>query len=222
MKKYYTVYKITNINTNKFYIGAHETANPEDGYMGSGVYIKRAQKKYGIKSFVKEILFVFDTAQEMYAKEAELVQIQEGSYNIMKGGHGGWSYAKSKITQDSHVKAKITKSTREYWEKTADQRKASGLRIAQLQKDPVVRQRQAKTLSRTMNSKEWQETVGKERAAKISTTLKLKAAKIITEERNKKVADAMRGRVCVTLHGQKKRVKKNDPILNHPDIQKGW
>ena len=34
--------------------------------------------------------------------------------------------------------------------------------------------------------------------------------------------EAMKGRICVTLRGVKKRVYPDDPILNDPDIVFGW
>ena len=70
---FYAIYKITNQINSKFYIGSHKTEDLNDGYMGSGKYLIHAQKKYGIENFKKEILFVFETADEMYAKEAEIV-----------------------------------------------------------------------------------------------------------------------------------------------------
>jgi len=89
---FYTIYKITNKINNKFYIGMHKTNNLDDGYMGSGKLLKRAVKKYGIKNFIKEILYVFDNEEDMKNKEKELVVISEQSYNLCEGGHGGFSY----------------------------------------------------------------------------------------------------------------------------------
>ena len=93
---YYTIYKITNLINGKIYIGAHSTLNIDDGYMGSGHALRPAQKKYGIKNFKKEILFVYDTEEEMYRKEAELVTesfcAEKTNYNVRVGGIGGWNH----------------------------------------------------------------------------------------------------------------------------------
>ena len=98
---HYTVYKITNQINGKIYIGYHKTKNLDDGYMGSGTYLKRAQEKHGIDNFTKEILFDFDNAEDMRKKEAELVNeeflLRDDVYNLAYGGGYGWSC----ITPDS-------------------------------------------------------------------------------------------------------------------------
>ena len=88
---YYIIYKITNIHNNKFYIGSHQTLNLNDGYFGSGIYIRRALKKYGIDSFKKEILFYLDSKEEMLAKETEVLQQYktDRTYNLKFCAMGG-------------------------------------------------------------------------------------------------------------------------------------
>ena len=69
--KYYLIYQITNLVNNKIYIGKHMTDDLNDGYMGSGSLIKRAENKYGSDKFEKEILFECSSEEEMNKKEAE-------------------------------------------------------------------------------------------------------------------------------------------------------
>lgn len=87
---FYTVYKTINTANDRFYIGVHKTSKPNDGYLGSGIALNEAIKKYGRANFKKEILFLFNTADEAYQKEFELVTkelIAEGiCYNLTVGG----------------------------------------------------------------------------------------------------------------------------------------
>lgn len=104
---YLTKNKKSKINgENNIYIGVHKTENPEifDGYIGCGVYVNQpstymypktpfqyAVKKYGIDAFERTVLFIFDSAEEAYSKEAELVDINflklSHTYNACLGGY---------------------------------------------------------------------------------------------------------------------------------------
>lgn len=88
----YIVYKTTNLVNGKIYIGAHRTKNIGDAYIGSGILFLKALKKYGYENFKKEILYVYQSEDEMFAKEAELVTEEfvslDTNYNIELGGRG--------------------------------------------------------------------------------------------------------------------------------------
>ncbi len=92
--KHYLIYKITNLKTDRFYVGQHRTNNLKDGYMGSGKQIRRAIRRHVLENFKKEILFDFDNEVEMLAKEAELVNeefvARKDTYNLTEGGFGSW------------------------------------------------------------------------------------------------------------------------------------
>ncbi len=87
---YHYLYKITNLINDHFYYGVHNTENLEDGYMGSGFRLKKAYIKYGINNFKKEIIQFFDTMEEAFEKEhevvnEELIKLPE-CYNMQIGG----------------------------------------------------------------------------------------------------------------------------------------
>jgi hypothetical protein len=90
---HYTIYETTNLVNGKKYIGKHITENLDDGYLGSGLYLKKSIKKYGKENFVKKTLFVFDNEETMNLKERELVNESvinnPNYYNISLGGQGG-------------------------------------------------------------------------------------------------------------------------------------
>lgn len=95
-RKYNYFYKITNHINNHFYYGVHCTDNLNDGYMGSGKRLHCAYKKYGIENFSKEILKFFNTIQEAYEYESEIVTEDlvhnPECYNIQCGGQGWNTY----------------------------------------------------------------------------------------------------------------------------------
>lgn len=91
---FYTIYKTTHTATGRCYIGAHQTLDLADEYLGSGKRLANAIKKYGRDAFTKEVLFVFDGPEAMHEKEVELVTeefvARDDTFNLIPGGTGGW------------------------------------------------------------------------------------------------------------------------------------
>ena len=90
---YHYFYKITNNINGKFYYGIHNTFNLNDNYMGSGIAIKKAEEKYGIDNFSKDILQYFDTSDDAFRYEHDFITesvIQDPSCYNMKIGGSGW------------------------------------------------------------------------------------------------------------------------------------
>lgn len=72
------VYITTNLKNGKKYIGSHINNNPN--YLGSGVYLKKAIKKYGKENFIRETLVEVMNIETM--KELEVHYIEY--YNAYK------------------------------------------------------------------------------------------------------------------------------------------
>ena len=93
---HYYLYKITNKVNGKVYIGVHQTKNINDGYMGSGKRLRDSIKHHGLDKFTKEILETFQSSEEMYAREKDIVTEEfiasEDTYNLRVGGTGGFDY----------------------------------------------------------------------------------------------------------------------------------
>ena len=86
------IYKTTNNINNKIYIGQDKNNDPN--YLGSGNLIKRAIKKYGKENFLKEILCLCNTMDELNDKERFYINEysstnKEIGYNIAVGGTNG-------------------------------------------------------------------------------------------------------------------------------------
>lgn len=90
--KFNFIYKITNTITGKIYIGKHSTDNLDDGYLGSGIYIRRSIKKYGTDKFIKEVIEFIDY-EVMNEREIFWIKSMDSTntnigYNLLPGGEG--------------------------------------------------------------------------------------------------------------------------------------
>jgi hypothetical protein len=128
---------------NNFYIGKHSTNDLNDGYLGSGYHLKNAIMFYGVNNFKKEILCFFDSEDEAYAYEKEVVTLDlvndSSCYNIITGGRNCIDfyrndyYAKKRQNTFAQKRKKALElgvsygTTKESAKKALDTKKNSGI-----------------------------------------------------------------------------------------------
>ena len=105
---YHYIYRITNLITSHYYLGAHSTKDIMDDYMGSGVLIIKAIEYYGIDNFEKVMIKNCKTRRAMFIAERKIINRDivndPNSYNLITGGK-----RKSKNTYKVKVKTKNCK-----------------------------------------------------------------------------------------------------------------
>ena len=107
MKTFNYIYKITNEINGKIYIGKHSTDNLNDGYMGSGVVLRQAIKKYGVENFTKDIIEFCDKEVELNDLEKHYIDKYKSTdksigYNLTPGGDG-YSVGHTSWLKGKHV-----------------------------------------------------------------------------------------------------------------------
>lgn len=106
------IYKTTNLINGNVYVGQHYTS-ANDGYLGSGIRIKRAIKKYGIDNFQREIL-EHCTSTNINDREKYWIRKLDSyhnGYNLTEGGDGCLGL----IRTPENIE-KIKKYVKEHWD----------------------------------------------------------------------------------------------------------
>ena len=106
MKQYY-IYLTTNLIDGKQYIGQHK-GNINDKYLGSGVLLIKAIKKYGKENFKKEILEIcsednLDEREKYWIKYYNAYE-DDNFYNLNEGGQQGDGWASARKWFLNHPK----------------------------------------------------------------------------------------------------------------------
>lgn len=130
-KKYHYLYKTTNLINGKYYYGMHSTNDLDDGYIGSGSYLRNAIHKHGKKNFKREILEYFDSREELVQGEIDLITDEllneDLCMNLKPGGDGGWTL---EHTKKSNKKQKELRETDPEWVKKYSENQSKALKNA--------------------------------------------------------------------------------------------
>ena len=173
------VYKTTNLINGKFYVGYHQTKKLKDDYLGSGIILSRSVRKYGKENFIRETLFEFETREEAYAKEKEIVEIYLNKdplcMNIRPGGNG------NRVTETGALRISKANTGRSMSEENK-QKVSSFHKGKKLSKEHIERLREVNTGRK----------FSEETKAKIGLKSK---GRIFTEETRKKISESGKGRI---------------------------
>lgn len=103
------IYKTTNKINGKSYIGMCSSEKRFSTYLGSGLLLKQAIKKYGKDAFVRTILEECDTDEDLRISEEKWINYYDAVnspkfYNLMEGGRGGNTGFKDETSMSDIVK----------------------------------------------------------------------------------------------------------------------
>jgi hypothetical protein len=178
------------------YIGSHQTDSLNDGYIGSGKYLKRAIQKYGRENFKFEILHFFSSKEEMFEVERNIVNedfVKDPlTYNLKIGGSGGNPGIVGAFKGRKHseeTKEKIRQAAR--LQVVSEETKTKISKNSWAKKDPDAHRRHMKEIAQMPRS----------------------------EEHNKKVAEANLGKILVNNGIIAKRISKEE-LLDYQNL--GW
>ena len=154
----YCIYRIRNKVNGKTYIGQHKYKKLNDSYMGSGVLLAKAKRKYGIENFEKEILEKGIETVEL-ANDFEQMYILferakgKAEYNIANGGLGGYF-------------------PKEIWDKISKSRKAHNARLTPEERKKIYGREFTDEVRRKMSESHKGQRWTEEQRQKISEALK--------------------------------------------------
>lgn len=114
MKKQHHIIYVTRHPNGKFYGGRHSTYNLDDGYLGSGLWVKEMKDKSVLR---REIFDKADTFEELVEKEEKWLAENYDNPNCMnftKSGQG-WGAGEMNIMKLPEIVAKI--SGENHWSK---------------------------------------------------------------------------------------------------------
>ncbi len=189
---FYYMYQIKNKSNGKIYVGVHKTSDMNDGYMGSGKAIRAAISKHGIENFEKTILETFESSEEMFKREKEIVTedflSRRDVYNLRRGGSGGFDYL-NKTGQNNKAKQYL---------------KGGQTYASRLEKDEEFRNAESERKS-ALNRQQY-----------ANGRVSVFKDPVLQQELSNRAKQVNLGSMWINNNTQEQKIKKTDPI---PD---GW
>ena len=206
-KKYHIIYKITNLKTQRYYIGMHSTDNINDSYFGGGDIIKNSVKKHGRGAHFKEVLEYLPNRKSLAERERQIINEDllndPKCMNIIRGGECGG------FINESHMK------------KCCD---AGNEKLSELLKDPEYKKEFA---LKTGGSETWKKLhrEGKIKYDNFTGKSHTEEAKKSTGEKNsilqKGESNSQFGKIWIR-NLESKKTLKIDPSELDQYIESGW
>jgi hypothetical protein len=213
---FYTVYQITNLVNNKVYVGKHQTTDLDDGYMGSGKLLGAAKQKYGIANFKKEVIHIFETEEEMNLAERNIVTEEfcsrHDTYNLCRGGTGGFGYINSNKMRNGFEKTLNIESVKKATLESADRGRETQRKLWK-ENGEWASKRRAEISRTSRESAAINGGAFKDKTHSEDTKKKIGAANSINQSGSK---NSQFGKMWITNGTENKKIKNDAAIPN------GW
>ena len=133
------IYETKNLVNGKTYIGKKQ-GEFDKTYYGSGMILQQALKKYGRENFEVVVLSTYDTEEDLNNAEIMFIDTRNPTYNIAKGGTGGYTLARADEEYKQKVIAKRKQGMSNAWRNASEeQRKQWGENISKAKKGKATR-----------------------------------------------------------------------------------
>lgn len=190
----YFIYITTNLLNSKQYVGYHSTKNLDDGYLGSGVALHLAIKKYGKENFKREIIkFLNDNKTHLLLEEYyinEFNSLTPNGYNISPAGGLG---LKNSLSDEMKKKISASCKGRSAWNKG---------------KVGVYSKESLKKMSESQKGNKLDDNVKEKISKKLKGRSVWNKGKKLTEEHKNNISNGEKGRV--QSKETKEKIKKGN------------
>jgi len=188
------VYCIHNIINGKKYIGSDSKNDPK--YLGSGVYIKKAIKKYGKENFIKYTLAEVDSCDIMKELEEYWIDYFDAYNNNMFYNATKYSSGITKFPEDKKINISLANKNNTYHK---------GYKQTEFQKSQTSKANTGRKHSDISNKLKRQAKIGNKYAL----------GNKLSEEQKKKISQSKKNHPCYNNVERNKKIseKNSKPIL---------